>query len=260
MAKKQAPLKDESIYSVDDIFSKLNEILDAVKNKNMQKAHELLSGRAGCNWECVTDSAKFTTSVTNAMDTYLKSHQVKITGDGEESAIEKLKTLLEDYRTELVQIKEKPVTPAVTVIDKNVVEAAVTTVIGRGDTHVSYLAKPERPTSLKGVPGYLLFFLPWYYVRRFFADRYVKWWFRTIFICLWLTSIFLTCFIAYDNAQLRETKEKYILLREFCRPDKDMSTKADYIEFLYSDKEENKMDIERLWEQRWKRHEQGLAR
>ena len=38
MAKKQAPLKDESIYSVDDIFSKLDEILDAVKNKNIQKA------------------------------------------------------------------------------------------------------------------------------------------------------------------------------------------------------------------------------
>ena len=82
MAKKQAPLKDESIYSVDDIFSKLDEILDAVKNKNIQKAHELLSGRAGCNWECVTDSAKFTTSVTNAMDSYLKSHQVKIAGNG----------------------------------------------------------------------------------------------------------------------------------------------------------------------------------
>ena len=78
--------------------------------------------------------------------------------------------------------------------------------------------------------------------------------------CLWLISIFLTCFIAHDNAQFREAKEKYILLREFCRPDKDMSTKADYIEFLYSDNEENKMDIERLWEQRWKRHEQGLAR
>ena len=260
MAKKQAPLKDESIYSVDDIFSKLNEILDAVKNKNMQKAHELLSGRAGCNWECVTDSAKFTTSVTNAMDTYLKSHQVKIAENGEESVIEKLKTLLEDYRTELVQIKEKPASPAVTIIDKNVVEAAVTTVIEKGDTCVSFLAKPERPTSLKGVPGYLFFLLPWYYIRRFFADRYVKWWFRIIFICLWLISIFLTCFIAYDNAQLREAKEKYILLREFCRPDKDMSTKADYIEFLYSDKEENKMDIERLWEQRWKRHEQGLAR
>lgn len=160
MAKKQAPLKDESIYSVDDICSKIDEILDAIKNKNVQKAHELLSGRAGCNWECVTETAKFTTSVTNAMDTYLKSHQVKIAGDGEESAIEQLKTLLEDYRTELVQIKEKPAAPAVTVIDKNVVEAAVTTVIEKGHTNATSLIKPERPTSLKGVSGYLFFFCP----------------------------------------------------------------------------------------------------
>ena len=253
MAKKQAPLKDESIYSVDDICSKLDEILDAIKNKNVQKAHELLSGRAGCNWECVTDTAKFTTSVTNAMDTYLKSHQVKIAGDGEESAIEQLKTSLEDYRTELVQIKEKPAAPAVTVIDKNVVEAAVTTVIEKGHTNATSLIKPERPTSLKGVSGYLFFLLPWYYIRRFFVDRYVKWWFKIVMFCVWLTSIFLTCIIAHDNARLNTINEKYVLLREFARPNEEWAKKADYIEFLYSDKEEHKKDIDILWEQRYNR-------
>ena len=160
----------------------------------------------------------------------------------------------------MTETKEQQAAPAVTVIDKNIVEAAVTTVIERGDTSATFLTKPEQPKNVKGMFGYLLYRLPWYYVRRFFADRYVKWWFRTIFICLWLTSIFLTCFIAYDNAQLRETKEKYILLREFCRHDKDMSTKADYIEFLYSDKEEHKKDIEILREQRRKRYEHGLSR
>ena len=253
MAKKQAPLKDESIYSVDDIFSKLDEILDAVKNKNIQKAHELLSGRAGCSWECVTDSAKFTTSVTNAMDSYLKSHQVKIAGNGEKSAIEQLRTLLEDYRTELVEIREKPATPAVTVIDKNVVEAAVTTVIKRGDTCVTFLTKPERPTSLKGVPGYLLIHLPWYYVRRFFADRYVKWWFGIVMFCVWLTSIFLTCIIAHDNARLNTIEKKYVLLREFARPNEEWAKKADYIEFLYTDEAEHRDEIHRLWENRRRR-------
>ena len=255
MAKKQAPLKDESIYSVDDIFSKLDEILDAVKNNNMQKAHELLSGRAGCNWECVTDSAKFTTSVTNAMDTYLKSHQVKITGDGEESAIEKLKTLLEDYRTELVQIKEKPATPAVTLIDKNVVEAAVTTVIGKGGTHARILAKPVRPTLWKYMPSYLFFCVPYYYLRTFFASPYVRRWFRIVMFCLWLTSIFLTCIIAYDNARLNTIEKKYVLLREYARPDKEWAEKADYIEFLYTDEAEHQEEIQRLWENRRKRLE-----
>ena len=253
MAKKQAPLKDESIYSVDDICSKLDEILDAIKNKNIQKAHELLSGRAGCNWECVTDSAKFNTSVTNAMDTYLKSHQVKIVENGEESVIEKLKTLLEDYRTELVQIKEKPATPAVTLIDKNVVEAAVTTVVGRGDTHVRILEKPVRPALWKYMPSYLFFCLPYYYLRTFFASPYVHRWFKIVMFCVWLTSIFLTCIIAHDNARLNTIEKKYVLLREFARPNKEWAEKADYIEFLYTDEAEHQEEIHRLWENRHKR-------
>ena len=250
MAKKQAPLKDESIYSVDDICSKLDEILDAIKNKNVQKAHELLSGRAGCNWECVTDSAKFTTSVTNAMDTYLKSHQVKIAGDGEESVIEKLKTLLEDYRTELVEIKEKPATPAVTVIDKNVVEAAVTTVVGKRGTHARVLAKPVRPALWKYMPSYLFFCVPYYYLRTFFASPYVRRWFKIVLFCVWLTSIFLTCTIAYDNAKLRPVQEKYVLLREYARSNQQWAEKADYIEYLYSDEDGHRKEIEDLWVQR----------
>ena len=71
--------------------------------------------------------------------------------------------------------------------------------------------------------------------------------------CVWLTSIFLTCIIAHDNARLNTINEKYVLLREFARPNEEWAKKADYIEFLYSDKEENKKEIVILWEQRYKR-------
>ena len=251
--KKNTPLKDEQVYSFEDIYNKLDEIQNTINKKNVQEAHELLSSPVSCNRECAADSDKLTKSVAGAMDSYMKSHQVKIAGDGEESAIEQLKTLLEDYRTELVQIKEKPAAPAVTVIDKNVVEAAVTTVIEKGHTNATSLIKPERPTSLKGVSGYLFFLLPWYYIRRFFVDRYVKWWFKIVMFCVWLTSIFLTCIIAHDNARLNTINEKYVLLREFARPNEEWAKKADYIEFLYSDKEEHKKDIDILWEQRYNR-------
>jgi len=187
------------------------------------------------------------------MDTYLKSHQVKIAGDGEESAIEQLKTLLEDYRTELVEVKEKTATPAVTVIDKNVVEAAVTTVIGKGDTSAIVLTKPVRPTIWKDMPCYLFFRLPWYYLRTFFASPYVRRWFRIVMSCVWLISIFLTCIIAHDNARLNTIEKKYVLLREFARPNKEWAEKADYIEFLYTDEAEHQEEIHRLWENRRKR-------
>jgi len=253
MAKKQTPLKDESIYTIDDLYNKLDELLKAINDKNVQKAQELLSGRASCNWECVTDSAKFTKSVTDAMDAYLKTHQEKIAMVGEKPVKEQVKTLLEDYRTELVEIKEKPATPAVTVIDKNIVEAAVTTVIKKGHTHATNLPKPVRPALWKYMPGYLFFCLPYYYLRTFFASPYVRRWFRIVMFCLWLTSIFLTCIIAHDNARLHTVEKKYVLLREFARPNKEWAEKADYIEFLYTDEAEHQEDIQRLWENRRKR-------
>lgn len=98
--------------------------------------------------------------------------------------------------------------------------------------------------------AYVLFQLPWYYLRLFWASRYTRWCVRAILLCSWFVSVVLTGIIAHDNAQLRETKQKYVLLREFCRSDKDMATKADYIELLYSDKEEYKKNIEKIWEQR----------
>jgi hypothetical protein len=51
-----------------------------------------------------------------------------------------------------------------------------------------------------------------------------------------------------------------VLLREFARPNKDWVDKADYIEFLYTDESEHKGEIQRLWENRRKRLEQGLTR
>ena len=243
--KKNTPLKDEQVYSFEDIYNKLDEIQNTINKKNVQEAHELLSSPVSCNRECAADSDKLTKSVAGAMDSYMKSHQLRIVKDDEESDTKQTKSLLEDYRKELVEIKEKPATPAVTIIDKNIVEAAVTTVI--------FITKPERPTSLKGVPGYLFFLLPWYYVRRFFADSYVKWWFRIVMFCIWLTSIFLTCIIAHDNARLNTIEKKYVLLREFAQHNEEWAKKADYIEFLYTDEAEHQAEIHRLWENRRRR-------
>ena len=48
-------------------------------------------------------------------------------------------------------------------------------------------------------------------------------------------------------------KEKYILLREFARPNEEWAMKADYIEFLYTDETEHQEEIHRIWENRRKR-------
>lgn len=41
--KKNTPLKDEQVYSFEDLYQKLDEIQNTINNKNVQEAHELLS-------------------------------------------------------------------------------------------------------------------------------------------------------------------------------------------------------------------------
>lgn len=71
--------------------------------------------------------------------------------------------------------------------------------------------------------------------------------------CIWLTSIFLTCLIAHDNAKLHTIQKKYVQLREFARQNKEWADKADLIEYLYTDEAEHQEEIQRLWENRYKR-------
>ena len=84
-----------------------------------------------------------------------------------------------------------------------------------------------------------------------------SWHFRKlIHICMCtLSAVFLCalCIIANDNARLRTIEEKYVLLRDFSRLDDRTSQRADYIEWLYSDEDEHRQEIDILWKQRQQR-------
>ena len=67
------------------------------------------------------------------------------------------------------------------------------------------------------------------------------------------SSMGFTCFIAYDNARLNIIEKKYILLRDFSRLDDRTSQRADYIEWLYSDEDEHRQEIDELWKMRRQR-------
>ena len=250
---KQTPLKDESEYNVDDLYQKLDEVLQAINNRNLEEAKKLWNLGDADMAKYALALIDFNKAVATAIEAYLKQHQNRFVVEGKQDIPEDVMTLLEKYRNELAEAKEKPATPAVTIIDKNVVEAAVTTVIGKGKRHATILAKPVRPALWKYMPSYLFFCLPYYYLRTFFALSYVRRWFRIVMFCVWLTSIFLTCIIAHDNARLNTIEKKYVLLREFARPHQEWAEKADYIEFLYTDEAEHQEEINRLWENRRRR-------
>ena len=252
---KQTPLKDESEYSVDDLYQKLDEVLKAINNRNLEEAKKLWNLGDADMAKYALSLIDFNKAVATAIEAYLKQHQNRFVVEGKQDILEDVMALLEQYRQELAEAKEKPATPAVTVIDKNIVEAAVTSVVGKGGTHARILAKPVRPALWKYMPSYLFFCVPYYYLRTFFASPYVRRWFKIVMFCVWLTSIFLTCIIAHDNARLHTIEKKYVLLREFARPNKEWAEKADYIEFIYTDEAEHQEEIRRLWENRRKRLE-----
>ena len=248
MAKKRpVPLKDEQQYTVDDLYAKLQAIEDAVKNTNQENDEPL--GNCGDHsiHEPVIDAEQFTKSMAAAMDNYLKAHQDKVVVEGEKPMAKQVRAVLEEYKKVLLQLQKQ------SQCSQGCCSQTRPSPILDGFAAPSGITKPEKQTKLKDLIGYWLYFLPWYHIRAFFASRYVRWWFRTILFCVWLTSVFLTCIIATDNAKMHKVQEKYVLLRELARSNRDWADKADYIEFLYSDEEEHKKEIEDLWELRRKR-------
>ncbi|MDY3847926.1 MAG: hypothetical protein SOZ58_06360, partial [Prevotella sp.] len=56
-----------------------------------------------------------------------------------------------------------------------------------------------------------------------------------------------------SNATIVASEEKYVLLRDFSRLDDRTSQRADYIEWLYSDEDEHRQEIDELWQKRQQR-------
>lgn len=248
MAKKRpVPLKDEKLLSIDDLYAKLQAIEDAVKSIN-QESDESLGNRIDHgNQGRAIDTEQFGKLVATVMGDYLKAHQDKNAVDREMSTAKQVEDVLEKYKAALLLLQKERQTSQG---DNSQTQQSP---IHEGVVVSSDITKPEKPTRKKDLFSYWLYRLPWYQIRTLFASRYFRWWFQTILFCIWLTSIYLTCIIAYDNAKLRPVQEKYVLLREFARPNHEWAEKADYIEYLYSDEAEHQNEINMLWENRRKR-------
>ena len=248
--KKPVPLKDEQQYTIDDLYTKLLAIEDAVKRMNQESDESLENRGDHVNQEPVIDAEQFNMLVSAAMDSYLKAHQDKVVVEGEKPMAKQVRAVLEEYKKALLQL-QKQSQPS-----QRGSSQAQPSLMHERFAATSGITKPEKPTKWKGLIVYWLCFLPFYHIRGFFASRYVRWWFHTILFCVWLTSVFLTCIIATDNAKMHKVQEKYVLLREFARSNSDWADKADYIEFLYSDEEEHRNDIDELWKIKRKRLKQ----
>ena len=245
--KKPVPLKNEKILSIDDLYARLQTIEDAVKDMNRMSDESLGNNLDHGNQGCAVDAEQFAMQVATAMDNYLKAHQEKIVVEGGKSTAKQIEEVLEEYKKALLQLQKERQT------SQGDISKTQPSPIHEGLVFPSGVTKPERPTRWKDMFGYWLYRLPRYQIRTLFASRYFRWWLCTILFCIWFTSIFLTFIIGYDNAKLRPVQEKYVLLREYARSNQQWAEKADYIEYLYSDEDGHRKEIEDLWVQRRKR-------
>lgn len=112
---------------------------------------------------------------------------------------------------------------------------------------------PPLPKSYNEILRFVFKEVPLYCIRRIIHSRHVRQFVVLSALCLWSASMGFTCFIAYDNVRLNTIEKKYILLRDFSRLEERTSQRADYIEWLYSDEDEHRQEIDELWTMRQQR-------
>lgn len=76
---RQTPLKDEQEYNVDNLYQKLDDVLTAIKDRNLTEAKKLWNMGDKELVLYALSLVNFNKSVADAMDAYLKAHQGWIT-------------------------------------------------------------------------------------------------------------------------------------------------------------------------------------
>lgn len=120
-----------------------------------------------------------------------------------------------------------------------------------GEPHTVCLP-PSLPKSKQEVIPFLKQCLL-YAVKRLYYSRHVRKLIRLCVYTSWIVTVGTLLFVAKDNAKLRTVEKKYTLLRDFSRLDERTSQHSDYIEWLYSDEDEHRQEIEKLWQKRQQR-------
>ncbi len=250
MAKsKITPLKDEPLAQYDDVCNKVDDLVKVINQQNEYLKSIAQHGGYDSEFNYINNEFNVRQTMENAMDEYLQKKNLQIEKTGEDNLLTEAKQVLQEYMDALKTATEAHKRYAET---RSKLANDETPHDESAQSSVT-VQHSQKPRSVKKLFAYLFYRLPLYYIRKFFSSPYVRWTLRAILFSVWLISICLTCIIAHDNAKLHTIQKKYVLLREFARPNQEWADKADYIEFLYTDEWENQGEIERLWENRRKR-------
>ena len=221
--KKPVPLKDEEIDSFEELQDKLQTCIDALNS---------LSSKIGSQSTDNLDVEKFKADVASAAKSAVenllvdrqKQREEKDKNDKEKFGItqdEYIGELSKRYdivlsRCEgLLNIIEKERALAFSLNDRykksddciKIIGTTLDSICTKLDVQTKVgVTQPPIPKTLKEIPSFLLYTIPWYWIRRIWYSRHVRQFALILMLCSWALSIGLTLFLARDNASLRKER------------------------------------------------------
>ena len=221
--KKPVPLKEEEIDSFEELQDKLQTCIDALNS---------LSSKIGSQPTDNLDVEKFKADVASAAKSAVenllvdrqKQREEKDKNDKEKFGItqdEYIGELSKRYdivlsRCEgLLNIIEKERALAFSLNDRykksddciKIIGTTLDSICTKLDVQTKVgVTQPPIPKTLKEIPSFLLYTIPWYWIRRIWYSRHVRQFALILMLCSWALSIGLTLFLARDNASLRKER------------------------------------------------------
>ena len=272
--RKVTPLKDEPGTSLEELQIELSNCIQTI-NALSGKIDTLAKPNA-IDTSALKDAVG--KAAANEVRTLLENRQRKFKEE-EEAAKAKGEITQQEYFQTLTERYEDVLTKCIALVDFNrkqwpgLVNKCEETVrkVGEQSKHnsesltkiTSFINKvagephavclpPSLPKSKQEVIPFLKQYLL-YVVKRLCHSRHVRKLIRLCVYTSWIVTVGTLLFVANDNAKLRTVEKKYILLRDFSRLDERTSKHSDYIEWLYSDEDEHRQEIEKLWQKRQER-------
>ena len=272
--RKVTPLKDEPGTSLEELQIELSNCIQTI-NALSGKIDTLAKPNA-IDTSALKDAVG--KDAANEVRTLLENRQRKFKEE-EEAAKAKGEITQQEYFQTLTERYEDVLTKCIALVDFNrkqwpgLVNKCEETVrkVGEQSKHnsesltkiTSFINKvagephavclpPSLPKSKQEVIPFLKQYLL-YVVKRLCHSRHVRKLIRLCVYTSWIVTVGTLLFVANDNAKLRTVEKKYILLRDFSRLDERTSKHSDYIEWLYSDEDEHRQEIEKLWQKRQER-------
>ena len=230
--KKLVPLKDEAIDTLDELQDKLQTCINALNS---------LSSKIGSQPTDNLDVEKFKADVASAAKSAVenllvdrqKQREEKDKNDKEKFGItqdEYIGELSKRYdivlsRCEgLLNIIEKERALAFSLNDRykksddciKIFGTTLDSICTKLDVQTKVgVTQPPIPKTLKEIPSFLLYTIPWYWIRRIWYSRHVRQFALILMLCSWALSIGLTLFLARDNAGLRKEKKEFVILQKY---------------------------------------------